>query len=156
MRKRSQYRPKGVRLDNINYVLTGMRPLSSQTSALTLKLKNHAALDELAHGRGNQSHADIVIAALNMTEALAIIEIGNDYSDDIRAGQDALLAMAVRGVNTGKWLFTGPELTAVNLAMEIHDAQLDACTIAQVEKAMDIVTRTLRAKKARPITKETA
>ena len=34
--------------------------------------------------------------------------------------------MALRGVETEKFLFRGPEMQAVNLAMEVHDRQLEA------------------------------
>jgi len=35
--------------------------------------------------------------------------------------------------------------------MEIHDAQLAVCTVAELERAMDLVYKTIVAKKARPI-----
>lgn len=94
---------------------------------------------------------DVVIAALNMTEALARLRIGNELADKIRAGQDALYALAQRGANIGRFIFTGPELQAVNLAMEIHDAQLDVCTIAELEKAVEIVKQELRHKRMRVV-----
>lgn len=148
MRKRSKYRPKGVRLDVVGWVLQGMQPMSSHPEAITLKIKNHSAMDELVRGRGNHQHCDTVIAALNMTEALAMLRIGNEYRQEISAGQAAMLTMCRRGVERGRFLFTGPELQAVNTAMEIHDAQLEACTLAELEKATDIVVQTVRNKKA--------
>lgn len=148
MRKRSKYRPRGVRLDVVGWVLQGMQPMSSHPEAITLKIKNHSAMDELVHGRGDRHHCDTVIAALNMTEALAMLRIGDEYRQDISAGQAAMLAMCRRGIERGRFLFTGPELQAVNTAMEIHDAQLEACTLAELEKATDIVVQTVRNKKA--------
>lgn len=135
----------------MGWLLQGMVSMRSHPEATTLKLKNHAALDEITHGRGNTGHCDIVIAALNVTEALAMLRIGDQYRADIGAGQDAMLAMCQRGLRTSRFVFTGPELSAVNLAMEIHDAQLDACTIGELERALDIVQATIRAKKARVI-----
>ena len=43
------------------------------------------------------------------------------------------------------------ELTAINLVLEIHDAQLEITTIGELEKAMDIVTKEIRMRKARPV-----
>ena len=80
-----------------------------------------------------------------------MMRIGDDWKDEIRAAQDALLAMGRRGVETGKFILRGPELTTFNLAMEIHDAQLDACTVSELEKAIDIVNSIVRAKGARLI-----
>ncbi len=37
------------------------------------------------------------------------------------------------------------------LDMEVHDAQLDACTVGELEKALDFVARELLAKRARAI-----
>jgi hypothetical protein len=79
------------------------------------------------------------------------MRIGDDWKDEIRAAQDALLAMGRRGVETGKFILRGPELTSFNLAMEIHDAQLDACTVAELEKAMDVVEAIVKNKLARVI-----
>ena len=46
---------------------------------------------------------------------------------------------------------TGPEMKSINLGMEIHDAQLDACTVQDLEKAMEIVTDCVVHKRARAI-----
>ena len=152
MRKRSKYRPKEVRLDVMTWVINGMRPVTDATDEiLTLRIKNHMALDVLRTGGGGKSDMEIVIAALNMTEALARLRIGSELSDQIRAGQDALYALAQRGARLGRFVFTGPELQAVNLAMEIHDAQIDVCTIAELERAVEIVKQELRSKRMRVI-----
>lgn len=151
MRKRSSYRPKGVRLDVMAWIKQGMQPMSSHPAAIDLKVKNHAAMDELVKGRGTRDHCDVVIAALNMTEALAILRIGDEFRADISAGQEALLSMCRRGLECGRFVFTGPELVAVNTAMEIHDAQLEACTISEMERAIKLVEHTVRAKKAHVI-----
>ena len=52
-----------------------------------------------------------------------------------------------------KYLFTGPELTAVNLGMDVHDAQLDdpKTTIALMQQALEIVVKVIRLKKAERI-----
>ena len=87
-----------------------------------------------------------------MAEALAIVAaLGHEYRKEIKAAQDAILTMSRRGLAKNRFLFTGPELTAMNLGMEVHDAQLDACTVGQLEKALDFVARELRAKRARAI-----
>ena len=151
MRKRSKYKPKGVRLDVMAWIKQGMQPMATHPEAVTLRLRNHAAMDEIVRGRGTRDHCDAVIAALNMTEALAMLRIGEEYRQDINAGQQAMLQMCRRGLERDRFLFTGPELQAVNTAMEIHDAQLDACTLAELEKAISIVEHTVRAKKAHVI-----
>ena len=102
-------------------------------------------------GNATREDIDILIAALNITEALAMMKIGQDWEVEIRASQDALFAVGSRGVETGRFILRGPELSALNLGMEIHDAQLQACTVSELEKAIDLVQAIVRQKKARPI-----
>jgi hypothetical protein len=155
MRKKSKYKPKGVRLDAVNWVLAGMKPVSSVGDAIViLKAKNHSALTEVVQGRGNRDQIDVLIAALNMCEAYAVHGKGKDWLPEINEAQDALYHMAQRGVNTEKFLFRGPEMQAVNLAMEIHDRQLEESTVFMLEKMTDFVTKQIILKRARPIVKQ--
>jgi hypothetical protein len=153
MRKRSKYKPKGVRLDNMAWLKQGMQPMRENQHITSLRIKNHAALLDMAQGRGNRDSIDILIACMNVAEALYRVnpELGLQYCVEIRAAQDAIVAMSRRGIEKGKFLFTGPELQAMNTGMEVHDAQLDACVIAELEKALDLVAREIRYKKVRVI-----
>ena len=155
MRKRSKYRPKGVRIDAVNWVVQGLQPLRDvREEYIGLRTKNHSSMTEITQGHGTRDHIDMLIAALNMTEALARVRdgLGRDWAPEIRAGQDALLHMTRRGIERGdRFVFTGPEIQAVNLALDIHDAQLEQCTVAELEKALDIVQQDIRARRARPI-----
>jgi len=151
MRKRSKYRPKGLILDTMLHVTSGMRRVGALSAGITLKIKNHAALEQVRQGLGTRDDIDTLICAFNITEALAMMRIGDDWKDEIRAAQDTLLAVGRRGVETGKFILRGPELTSFNLAMEIHDAQLDACTVSELEKAMDIVEAVVKNKQARVV-----
>jgi hypothetical protein len=152
MRKRSSYRPKGVILNTMSHVLSGFAPVRQHGQATTLKIKNHNALANMTQGSGTRDDIDILIACINVAEALAITaELGTEYRTEITAAQDAILAMSRRGLERSRFLFTGPELTSMNLGMEIHDAQLDACTVQQLERALDFVAREITARRARAI-----
>jgi len=152
MRKRSSYRPKGVIMDTMRHVMQGFTPMRQHGKATTLKIKNHQALSCMVAGAGTRDDIDNLIAAMNVAEAMAITcELGDGYRTEITAAQDALLAMSRRGLERDRFLFTGLELTAMNLGMEVHDAQLDACTVGDLEKALDFVAREIRAKRARAI-----
>lgn len=157
MRKRSKYKPKGVRLDNMLWVTSGMKKISQvEDAGVMLKIKNHMAMANLVQGRGSRDDVDMMIAAMNVTEAFAIHGKGRDWKPEIRAAQDALVAMARRGVGRGdKFIFTGEEMQAINLAMEVHDVQLDEATVSELEQALQLVEREVRARRARAIvTKE--
>lgn len=151
MRKRSKYRPRGVIYDTMAHVTTGMAKVGAISAGTTLKIKNHAALEQLRRGLATRDDIDVLIGAFNITEALARMRIGDDWKVEIRAAQDALLELGRRSAETGKFILRGPELTTFNLAMEIHDAQLDACTVSELERAIDLVNAIISSKQARVI-----
>lgn len=156
MRKRSSYRPKGVRLDTMAWVKSGLMVVSDVPQAgINLKIKNHAALTSITQGVATRDDIDVLIASMNIAEALGILGHGADWIPEIKQAQDAVVSMSRRGIGKGdKFLFTGPELTAVNLAMEVHDTQLDTCSVVLLEKALHLVEREIRNKRARPIVQE--
>jgi len=154
MKKRSKYKPRGVRYDNLSWILAGMKKVGSlPTAGVALKLKNHEALDSILTGQGTRDHVDVLISAVNMSEALIRIrdELGVDWKDEIRAAQDAIYTMGKRGIEKDRFAFTGPEMTAVKLVMDLHDAQLDDCSVREMEQALFIVEEEIRMKKCRPI-----
>ena len=154
MKKKSKYKPRGIRYDNLSWIVAGFKKVGSlPTAGVALKLKNHEALDSILTGQGTRAHVDVLIAAVNMSEALIRIrdELGMDWKDEIRAAQDAIYKMGKRGVEKGRFAFTGPEMTAVKLVMDLHDAQLDDCCVREMEQALFIVEEEIRLKKARPI-----
>jgi hypothetical protein len=156
MKKKSKYKPKGIRLDAVNWVLSGLKPVSQVGDALViLKAKNHSALTEVVQGRGNRDQIDVLIAALNMCEAYAIHGKGKDWLPEINEAQNAIYEMASRGLESEKFLFRGPEMQAVNLAMDVHDLQLETSSVKQLEDMTDFVAKQIILKRARPIVSKT-
>ena len=156
MKKKSKYKPRGVRYDNMSWLIAGMKKVGAlPTAGVALKLKNRDALDSILKGHGGKEHVDVLISAVNMSEALIRIrdDLGRDWAEEIRAAQDAVYAMGVRGYEKGSFLFTGPEMTAVKLVMDLHDSQLDDCTVREMEQALFIVEEEFRLRKARSIVK---
>jgi hypothetical protein len=152
VRKRSKYKPKGVRLDNMTWVRAGLKKVDEISAGTTLKIRNHDAMNNLRLGVAARFDIDALIDAANITEALANRGIGEDWKPEIRAGQDAILTLARRGVaNDFRFVAKGPELVALNLLIEVHDAQLETVTVKQLETAMADVMESLRLKKMRPI-----
>ena len=154
MKKKSKYKPRGIRLDNLSWIVAGMKKVGTlPTAGVALKLKNREALDSILTGHGTKEHVDVLISAVNMSEALIRIrdELGVDWKDEIRQAQDAIYTMGKRGIEKNSFLFTGPEMTAVKLVMDLHDAQLDECSVKDMEQALFIVNEEIRMKKCRPI-----
>ena len=154
MKKKSKYKPRGVRYDNLSWILAGMKKVGSlPTAGVALKLKNREALDSILTGHGTKEHVDVLISAVNMSEAMIRIrdELGMDWKEEIKAAQDAIYTMGKRGIERERFAFTGPEMTAVKLVMDLHDAQLDDCSVKEMEQALFIVNEEIRLKKCRPI-----
>ena len=153
MRKRSKYRPKGVRIDTMEYVKSGLKRFDEVEVAIDVRLKNHSAMESLRLGKATKDEIDVLIGTFNMVEGLCRLndKFGQDWSREIREGQDALLAMSRRGLETGAFVCRLDELAAMNLVMQIHDAQLDSATVKDVELAVDIVNDDFRNKRARSI-----
>lgn len=154
MRKRSKYRPKHVLANPVQWVLSGFHPMRSDPKALDLKIKNHHALFDMTSGQGTRMSFDLLVAAMNVAEAMAIInpdKLGGHLSEEIRAAQDALHAMGKRSLAKGKFLFTGPEMQAMNIGMEIHDQQLDTCNLQELDEALELVYKVIKNGKARTV-----
>ena len=152
MRKRSRYRPKGVIIDTMKWVQAGMKKVDQIGAGTTLKIRNYDAMNNLRLGKAERRDIDAIIDAMNVAEALCKRGMGSDWLQEIQHAQDQLLELARRGVaNDHRFIVRGEELKALNLGMEVHDAQLDAVTVRELELAMQDVLENLRLKKMRPI-----
>lgn len=158
MRKRSKYRPRGVLLNTMGYVMESFTPIAKMDKYfIELKIKNHMALTNLTKGVAVRGDIDTLIQAVNMVEALYRLGFGREYADEVRAGLDSLHAVGVRGVKTGRFILKSEEMNALNVAMELHDAQLEVITLKDMENAINLVNEELRQRKMRSIvTKEIA
>jgi len=153
VRKKSKYKPKGVRTDNMTWVMSSIKPFREISAGTDLRIKNHDAMDKLRRGVADKADMDVLIGAANMCEGYMRLrdEFGKDWSAEIRAGQDALLAVARRGLDSNKFICKAPELVAINLILEIHHAQLEQSTVQDMKRALAIVEKDQRHGKARSV-----
>lgn len=153
MRKRSRYRPKLVVFDNMGLVKAkiddeniGKLPLSTAEEELRkLRCANHGALTDVVQGKGTKASAVMLRNMLITAESIAQLGAGIDWLDELHQAQAAVDALVLRGIRTGRYVFTGVELNAANVAMELHELQLDSITLKQFEDAI------VRAKRQRGI-----
>lgn len=151
MRKRSSYRPKGVRLDNMSWVRAGFKPVGSVPKAgVHLKLANVAAMDALILGHGTGDHSHTMREAFDMALCLPKVnpKLGADWVPELQAAKDAAYAAHERGERTGRFLFTGPEMQAIKQGMEIHTQQLEECTVQEMERAIHLARTSKHAEAA--------
>lgn len=149
---RRKYKPKGVRMDALTWVISGFKKVAEVPDAGTkLMLKNHISFDEIREGRGDKHHVDNLISMVNCAEALAKRQLGRDWLDEIGQAQDAIFSMAQRGISGKPFIFTGEELKAVQTIMELHDEQLRQCPVRTLELALDDIAKEFKANKMRKI-----
>jgi len=152
MRKRSKYRPKGVIMNPMAYVIESMTPLAKHDNFLIdLKIKNHMAMTNLTQGKATREDMDTLIPMANFVEALYRMGFGTDYATEVRTGLDALHAVGKRGVESNRFILRSEEMRALNTLMELHDAQMDVITVKDMERAFKIVDEEYKQRKMRPI-----
>jgi len=120
VRKKSKYKPKGVRLDVMTYVKSGLLPLTSVGSeAVKLKIINHDALNNLRMGTGTKMDFDTLVESMNVAEAFAMHNHGDDWRSEIRTALDALFDLGVRAKHNGmKFVMKSNELTALQTVLQ--------------------------------------
>jgi len=153
MKKRSKYRPRPVLQNTMEFVLSGFKPVRDLPGVyLSAQLKNRTALEQLRKGDATKQDIDMLIGAFNIAEALAIKGLGDDWLQEINQAQEALLALARRGVeNNMRFIMTAKQWEALRLVMDLHEVQLAEATVQDIEKAYDFVQAVIRQGKARAI-----
>ena len=157
MRKRSKYRPKGVIMNPMAYLIEGMTPVARHDNFLIdLKIKNHMAMANLTQGKATREDMDTLIPMANIVEALYRMGFGRDYATEVRGGLDSLHAVGKRGAQSGRFILRSEEMRALNTLMELHDAQMDVITVKDMERAFKIVDDEYKQRRMRPIVEKGA
>ena len=152
MRKRSKYRPKGLIMNPIAYVMESMTPVAKHNAYLIdLKIRNHMALTNLTQGKAIRTDMDDLIAMGNVTEALSRLGFGKEHSDITKDGLNALHMVCKRGAASSRFILRAEEMGALNTLMELHDAQMDVITVKDMERGLQLVDEEYKQRKMRPI-----
>lgn len=107
-----------------------------------LSLFAHASLTAITRGEGTPVDIDNLALVSNMALVLSQLGLGLDLQPAIMDAQDAVVSMQSRLARTGKVGASGPELQAVNVLLEVHDAQLEIPpTVEEMRKAVAEVKR---------------
>lgn len=143
-RKRSPYRPRTVDRDPVGLAMT-------QAAALTPGQREAVispALTALARLRSwAATEADWLALAdmCNVAQALAALRIVSDHDDDFAAAQQALRTMHERTERGQALVATPLERAALHQAQVLHEIQLEHCSQAELQRAIDRVTRVVQA-----------
>lgn len=139
-KRNKKYCPKAVSINPISEVFGGLSGDHAE-HLQRLNLRNHAAMVEISQGRGAREHWDLLVGAVNMANVLCEQGIGNEFRAQTIAGRDALCDVGKRALSTGRFLFRGAELAAMNEALLCHDTQLENIRAIDIERAATEVQR---------------
>lgn len=131
MRKRGKRFERRPLIDPVRYVLTGFRPLPSQTVAhRAVLIQLHSALVALQQDRATDVELRELFYVHQLTEKLIERGYGSKHLHVLTAAADALKAIRERP----RYVARGPELTAVLALAELHEAQLNLVTVGVIEE----------------------
>lgn len=144
----------------LHIALNNVSMVSSAGEAnIKMRLMGHQAMDTFRRGQGTREHLQVMIDVANMSETLALVHnLGKDWLPEINEGQEAIRRLAKRSAELGRYTLKADELKAMTLLLEIHDAQLDACSIQTLGKAVEYIRGRIAAKQfsVLPTVKEAA
>ena len=147
MKKRSKYRPRRVLLNTMAFVQESLTPVAlHDTYLLDLKIVNSMAMASLMKGTATKRDMDALVAMSNIVEALYELGFGRQYQDVATEGRYAILSIVYRAVERLRFVPTGEDIKRLNTLMELHDAQMDAITIADIERAISLAKRRISSK----------
>jgi hypothetical protein len=150
MKKRSKYKPKGVFPDPLGFAVSSAKLLSKEYPqyVLELKIKNHAAMLALTQGRATMADMNDLIQMYNVMDGFRVTGVSGIEQELNEAGH-ALAAIGERP----KFIGTGPEIKSINTLLDYHDEMIEHITVRQLHMAVNAVTKTIRAGKARRLNK---
>lgn len=119
-----------------------------------LSTEYRTALVALRTGGGDLDDWSMVISALNTGLILCERGFGLEYLETFMAALDALAAAYAEFQVTGKWEWSDDANTAINDCIDVHAAQLEATTQADVFSAFAEVQKRIDAQQV--IIKEAA
>lgn len=141
--RNKKYRPKGVN-SNVFSIFGGMGDAHCD-HLRRIQTLNHMAMADMAQGRGNREQWNRIVGAINIANVMCEMGIGDEFRQATISARDALLTLGKRAVrNDDRFLCTGDELTAINHALDCHDAQLENVRAIDIDRAADEVARRVR------------
>ena len=114
---------------------------SGQKLQLGVVLRTH--LEALRTGKADATAFHNLASGVNVSMVLAERGLGDSYSEQIGAAQEAMVRLKVNG-DRGRWLLSGPALVALFDWLAIYEAQLEATSQQEAMDALDEVDRRVR------------
>ena len=138
-KRRMKYPPGSAVANPIAYVIDGFKPVGQAEEGQWLQevlMKNHSAITEFVHGRGNREHLSTLVRVHNMTRALLLMGFGEDLYDIVLRSDEVIQGIAKRKQLKNTYTLYATEITALNDLIGLHDAQMEVATIRDVNNAV--------------------
>lgn len=103
----------------------------------------HNAINAMTNGYADKVHFDTLAYALNIGGVLAANGIGEEYAELIPPAKAALNRCRDRWEKTGKFGLDGEGLQAIKDVADLHRAQMEVTTLAELEAAVDAMHKEL-------------
>lgn len=139
---RRKYNPKralsaALRVSDRQYACSRIADRQSRDIGIAF----HVAFDQVRSGAATEENWSGVACMANLAVTLAEQGLGEEHVPALSLALDAVRRAKERGEKTGQYRFDGDGLTAVETAIAIHDAQIEAATVAEMRAAMNEVAR---------------
>lgn len=124
MRKRSRYRPKGVILNPVQYVLEGLKPPDKGVT-LRVVMDMHLAYENFRTGKAERKDWDTLAEVVNHTLVLAKqFNIGQEYYSLAKQCMGTMIEIGERYKSGKGFGITGPQLSMLRELLELHEEQI--------------------------------
>lgn len=137
--RNKSYRPKPVNPAAMNWAIAGAYTLPMDKQQELIGYVD-LALDALRRGAATREDWNSLANGANISEALAYFEIGTNFMSAIGEAQDALHAVALRMLSSGKSTCYATELAAITEGRDLYQIQLGLCSQAEMMRAVCRVT----------------
>ena len=131
---RKKYRPTGAILDPLAFL--ARVPAGDRTKT---QATYHFAMRQMSRGEGTLADWRLIAACINTGSILDEFTFQGEFAEAFAHALEAHQHCGARAVNQQRFLYRGAELSAVNLALEIHDEQLKVATRREIELAKNEV-----------------
>jgi hypothetical protein len=131
--------PRRRALNSIEIAINGARKLSAEDVAGHYALITRAK-DEFARGIDCQRHWRSMADTANVAETFADMGLGSGDDADavIQRAQQALHDVHQRHATRGTWTLYADEIDALHWLVQLHHAQLGACSYSEFARAFDL------------------
>lgn len=137
---RRRYVPKRVDPNPVDLAISSAATLRPHQRA-ELSTPITAAFQALRAGHGTAQHWMDLADAMNVAEALAELNIASDHGATFAAAQQALASVHARWQQRASRALYPAEINAIDDAVFVHGVQLEHCSQAEMQRAIEAVKR---------------